>query len=481
MRFPVFKVGRHIDSKGNPFDCTSEKLDAIVRLYNNRGPEDAAPIVIGHPTLSAPAWGWVKKINRIGDELIAETKNDVPEFVQWVTEGRYKNRSIALNPDLSVRHIGFLGGTPPAVKGLGPVQFSTEESITIEFCDAAPTIGRIFQRLRDFLIEKFGQDVADRILSSWDIENLLTMNQPEMMQAGMSPAFAEASPEEKARAARAKKYGIAVKDGGNLTKPADYKDIADGDFADPVNYRYPIDETHIQAALSYWGKPKNREAYDAEEIKTITARIMTAAQKHGIKVDAKTWNFNEGGKSMSLLDEIKALFKKEGIPLEGQAVTFSEAEVKTKIEAAEKAAREAAEATAAANLRKQTAEAEAKTFCEGLKANGRYLPAWDKLGVPKLLAHLTAQENEVYEFAEKADGKEPVKETPAQAFKGFLAAMPKMIEFKEVAGAGAEFSAGADDLVAAYQKDNPKASYKEAFLAVSKKNPHLFKKGGAKQ
>jgi len=41
---------------------------------------------------------------------------------------------------------------------------------------------------------------------------------------------------------RAKKHGIGVKESGNLTKPKEYEYLDIGQFADPVNYRYPIDE-----------------------------------------------------------------------------------------------------------------------------------------------------------------------------------------------------------------------------------------------
>jgi hypothetical protein len=47
-----------------------------------------------------------------------------PEFEQMVKDGKYKNVSIYLNPDNTLRHIGFLGAVPPAVQGLKPVQFA---------------------------------------------------------------------------------------------------------------------------------------------------------------------------------------------------------------------------------------------------------------------------------------------------------------------------------------------------------------------
>lgn len=60
---------------------------------------------------------------------------------------------------------------------------------------------------------------------------------------------------------------------------------SDVKFADEKNKKYPIDtEDHARAALSYWGMPKNRAKYSAEDQKTIGGRIRAAAKKFGIEV-----------------------------------------------------------------------------------------------------------------------------------------------------------------------------------------------------
>src|ERR1700751_1932745 len=54
-------------------------------------------------------------------------------------------------------------------------------------------------------------------------------------------------------------------------------------FADAKNKKYPLDtEAHVRAALSYWGMPKNRAKYSAEDQKTIGGKIRAAAKKLGI-------------------------------------------------------------------------------------------------------------------------------------------------------------------------------------------------------
>ncbi len=84
---------------------------------------------------------------------------------------------------------------------------------------------------------------------------------------------------------RAKKYGISFKEGkGNLTKPKDYAHLSDSEFADPVNYKYPIDENHIRAARSYYGQSEHRTqgGYTTSEWKKIGDKIDAAAKKFKI-------------------------------------------------------------------------------------------------------------------------------------------------------------------------------------------------------
>ncbi len=80
---------------------------------------------------------------------------------------------------------------------------------------------------------------------------------------------------------RAKKYGIAFKDGkGHLTPPEGYPDDPD-QYGDPVNYAYPIDRDHIRAAVAYFNHEGQREAggYTPEEWAIIGKRIAAAASR----------------------------------------------------------------------------------------------------------------------------------------------------------------------------------------------------------
>ncbi len=177
MLIEIFKTGTHTDSAGNTRAWTEKDLDAIANKYNPAHHE--APVVIGHPKDNAPAFGWVEGLERKGSVLYAKLKDLVPEFVEVVKKGLYKKRSISLYPDMTLRHVGFLGAMPPAIKGLADVAFSEAEAVTIEFADyQVNTIGNIFQRLREWLIEKFGADIADKVVSSWEIDDLKRQLEP---------------------------------------------------------------------------------------------------------------------------------------------------------------------------------------------------------------------------------------------------------------------------------------------------------------
>ncbi len=80
---------------------------------------------------------------------------------------------------------------------------------------------------------------------------------------------------------RASEYGISFKEGkGNLTYPENYP-TKDSEYGDPVNYKYPIDESHIKAAVEYFNHPDEKEKgdYTDSEWEKIGNRIADAASK----------------------------------------------------------------------------------------------------------------------------------------------------------------------------------------------------------
>ena len=117
----IFRAGKHTDSSGRVVEFSLADLDKTVRLY--KPDQHEAPVVVGHPKDNAPAYGWVRKLKRDGTVLLAMFKQLAPEFEEMAIVGRFKKRSISLYPNGSLRHVGFLGAQPPAVKGLKDFSF----------------------------------------------------------------------------------------------------------------------------------------------------------------------------------------------------------------------------------------------------------------------------------------------------------------------------------------------------------------------
>lgn len=132
-----FRSGQHITSAGQALAFSERDLAAIAASYDPKTHE--APIVVGHPKTDAPAYGWIEKIIAKADGLHAVTRQVNEKFAELVRQGAYKKVSPGFypadaknNPKPGVpylRHLGFLGAEPPAVKGLAPIEFSEGEDM----------------------------------------------------------------------------------------------------------------------------------------------------------------------------------------------------------------------------------------------------------------------------------------------------------------------------------------------------------------
>lgn len=132
----ILKTGKFTDSKGNEHEFTREKLDKICENFEKV--HKNVPICVGHPVSGAPAYGWLDKVKRVGDDLYCTFKDVQKEFAEAVNKGLFKNRSISLDKDLNIRHLAFLGAQAPAVKGLEDFCFEADENAAdIEFSDFA--------------------------------------------------------------------------------------------------------------------------------------------------------------------------------------------------------------------------------------------------------------------------------------------------------------------------------------------------------
>ena len=126
MWIEIFKTGTWTSSQGKTSTYTKEDLDAIVAKFD---PANKPPVTVGHPEKdTTPAFGWMKALKRVGEVLVGDF-DFVPEFLELLKKGVYKNRSIGLRNG-AIAHVAFLGGVAPAVKGLEDIKFSADEAET---------------------------------------------------------------------------------------------------------------------------------------------------------------------------------------------------------------------------------------------------------------------------------------------------------------------------------------------------------------
>lgn len=133
----IFRAGTHVDDSGKPRIFSVADVKAMAGVYNPARHE--APLTLGHPENDHPAYGWVKGLTATEDgRLLMQVSNVDPEFAEGVKAARYTKRSASFYPPLSpnnpapgqwyLRHVGWLGAHPPAVKGLADVSFSAGAS-----------------------------------------------------------------------------------------------------------------------------------------------------------------------------------------------------------------------------------------------------------------------------------------------------------------------------------------------------------------
>ena len=176
----IFRAGQHTASNGVTLSYSGQELNQILDSYNVDQHE--APVVVGHPKDNGPAFGWVKGLRLHGDRLFAKLHQCNSDFVDLVKDKAYKKVSASFytpqspsNPTpgkWALRHVGFLGAMPPAIKGLAGVEFADgDESLEFEldFGDGyllanLSGTAMLYQKLREWLISEQGTEAADRIL-----------------------------------------------------------------------------------------------------------------------------------------------------------------------------------------------------------------------------------------------------------------------------------------------------------------------------
>lgn len=189
---------------GGAVSISPVDLAHIAETYNPESHE--APVVIGHPSTDDPAWGWVRSCELKPDGLWLNTELQ-PEFAEIVDKKFYHKVSVSLYPPdapanpapggFSLKHLGFLGAQPPAVKGLKGIVLNSEsdQSIIIEFSEEAP---------------RMGDENKDSAVALAEKQASLAQEQQALAQKKTEIDLAEQNLSKRERELRQKEWGIEL-------------------------------------------------------------------------------------------------------------------------------------------------------------------------------------------------------------------------------------------------------------------------------
>jgi hypothetical protein len=206
--FQIFKAGRHVASDGTVVTFSGADIAASVAAYDPSLHE--APLVKGHPKTDAPAYGWVQSLEKRGGVMFAAPRQVDLEFAEDVQAGRWKKRSASFySPDhpnnpvpgvYYLKHVGFLGAMPPAVKGMPDPEFAEGEDGVLVFSEALDpkefgdwgdrVNAGLWRRLRDWFIGERGLEEADKIIPDYEVNTLAT---EAVREESVPVGFSEAS------------------------------------------------------------------------------------------------------------------------------------------------------------------------------------------------------------------------------------------------------------------------------------------------
>ena len=247
QKIAIFRTGTHTAMDGATLTFGDADLIAMAAAYNPDRHE--APLVVGHPATDGPAYGWVKGLSLDGGVLYADPQQVDPAFADLVRAGRYKKISASFYPPGAagnpapggyyLRHVGFLGAQPPAVKGLKSAEFAGDDgavTVTVDFSEtdsagirrAFREIAGFFRRLREKTIEKDGIAAADNLIPEWGLESLESAAHPsdpakpdpEFSEPHQSQETSMPPPEDQDHIAAAKEVALQAREQALAAKEA---------------------------------------------------------------------------------------------------------------------------------------------------------------------------------------------------------------------------------------------------------------------
>ncbi|MCG9057582.1 hypothetical protein LH452_01255 [Laribacter hongkongensis] len=129
--FQIFRAGTFTSMGGTSLSFSEDDLRMTAAAYDRQ--RRAAPLVVGHPEDDKPVYGQVIGLFVKDGGLYAQAFADA-DLETLVKSGRYRKVSASFfmphssdNPTpgaYGLRHVGFLGAMPPAVKGMADPVFA---------------------------------------------------------------------------------------------------------------------------------------------------------------------------------------------------------------------------------------------------------------------------------------------------------------------------------------------------------------------
>ena len=200
----AFRAGTHTDASGKEHTYSDADIDTMAAKINAQVSSGfVPPVVTGHPVSDSPRQAGVYEAHASGSSprrLYVRVDEVVPSFAEAIQEGQYRYVSVALYSDLGLRHLGVLGGSNPAVKGMAALEFGegmfaeadsgkSPEDVLVFSEDWSPmdavgmaflriswriqTVGGLLASQREQMIATTGSvDEADKVLPSYAIDML---------------------------------------------------------------------------------------------------------------------------------------------------------------------------------------------------------------------------------------------------------------------------------------------------------------------
>ena len=335
--FQIFKAGKRQSNDGKEYDITEQDVIDCAECYDPQLHE--APLVFGHPKTDDPAFGWVKNLQSSDGALSADF-SDVDEGAkELVRAKKFKHVSASFYPPTHpsnpvpgkwyLRHVGLLGAMPPSVKGLGAVSFSDADGC-VEFSEyGQETAAGLFRRLRDWMIAKFGQEEADQVVPSWEIDSMREdATRDRVQRAATAPlaAFNESEPTAQSLPTEPQTSTPQIEKEPTMTE-AEKQALARAEAAEKqlaemkaAQIKAERDAAHTANADFAEGLVKGGKLAPAK--KDAVIRVLDFIQYPS----ETTADFAEGESAQSLADEVRGLLSVQSAsPIFGEVATAAKA------------------------------------------------------------------------------------------------------------------------------------------------------------